>query len=337
MADAGYNAAGARGHNNTSMAALEAILPETWETVGHGVQRPEDVVVAADGTVWLSDQASACARLTPDGDLVRVGDAGGAPNGINLDRAGRIVIANFGGPETGRGGGRGPLQRLEPTSGEVETLVDRLDGRSLFGANYPIIDRHDRIWCSHSTFGPLDAGFDGLDDGLIFRLDPDGAVHVLARDLRFANGIALDAQEQYLYVCQTTGCDVVRMAIHDDGTLGAPARYGPRLGLDHHEVQGQRPLDIATRNQLGLTDGCGFDADGNLWVTLVLANKVVAITPGGDVVTMLNDPEGRVMRSPTNVSWGGSDLRDLYIGSVTTDYVIKVRSPVPGMPLIHQR
>ena len=90
------------------------------------------------------------------------------------------------------------------------------------------------------------------------------------------------------------------------------------------------------RSQLGLTDGCGFDAEGNLWVTLVLANKVVAITPAGTVVTMLSDPQGKIMRNPTNVTWGGENMRDLYIGSVTTDYVLKFRSPTPGQPLIHQ-
>ena len=98
-----------------------------------------------------------------------------------------------------------------------------------------------------------------------------------------------------------------------------------------------RPLSPAQRGQLGATDGCGFDQDGNLWVTLPMANKVVAINPAGDVFTVLSDPEGRIMRTPTNVSWGGVDLRDLYIGSIATDYVVHVRSPIPGMPLVHQR
>jgi SAM-dependent methyltransferase len=40
---------------------------------------------------------------------------------------------------------------------------------------------------------------------------------------------------------------------------------------------------------------------------------------------------------PTNVSWGGDDLRDVYIGSVRKDYVLHARSPVPGLPLAHQR
>ena len=43
------------------------------------------------------------------------------------------------------------------------------------------------------------------------------------------------------------------------------------------------------------------------------------------------------MRQPTNVSWGGTDMRDLYIGSITNDYILHARSPVPGLPLLHQR
>jgi gluconolactonase len=72
-------------------------------------------------------------------------------------------------------------------------------------------------------------------------------------------------------------------------------------------------------------------------VTLVLANKVVAITPKHQVVTLIHDPTGELMSWPTNVSWGGADLRDLYIGTIRRDYVLRARSPVPGLPLVHQR
>jgi gluconolactonase len=301
--------------------------------VGRGVKRPEDVAIATDGTVWLSDELSACARVDANGKLERVGKAGGAPNGINLDRRGRVVIANFGGPTDGFG----PLQRLDPASGEVETLVGEIGGRKLFGANYPLVDSKDRIWCSHSTWGPVDAAFKDLRDGLIFRYDPDGSVHVLAEGIAFANGIALDHDERNLYVCETTACDVLRFPIGADGTLGKPQRHGPKLGLSQVEVQHLRPLTPQVRGQLGMTDGCGFDQAGNLWVTLVMANKIIAIRPDGEVVTMLTDPDGSTMRHPTNVTWGGKDLCDLYIGSITTDYVVKVRSPIPGLPLVHQR
>ena len=95
--------------------------------------------------------------------------------------------------------------------------------------------------------------------------------------------------------------------------------------------------DPAATARLGLTDGCGFDVEGNLWVTLVAANRVVAITPRGEVVPMIEDPTGEIMRQPTNVSWGGADMRDLYIGSITNDYVLHARSPVAGLPMVHWR
>ena len=315
------------------MTRLQEIDLATCQKLGIGAKRPEDVAVARDGTVWLSDQASACARLLPNGSLERIGRAGGAPNGINLDREGRVVIANFGGPEDGHG----PLQRLDPRSGTVEIVCGEIEGRALFGANYPLVDSRDRIWCSHSTWGPLDAAWSGQNDGSVFRCDADGSVQVVATGIAFANGIALDADERNLFVCQTTACDVLRYPIAADGSLGRPERYGPKLGYSPDEVQDRRPITPELRSQMGPTDGCGFDQAGNLWVTLVLANKVIAITPAGEVVTMLSDPQGRVMRAPTNVSWGGADLCDLYIGSVVTDYVLKVRSPVPGLPMIHQR
>ena len=151
----------------------------------------------------------------------------------------------------------------------------------------------------------------GADDGSVFRPDPDGTVRVLTEGIRFANGIAMDHDERHLFVCETTGCDVLRYPIADDGSLGEPEQYGPTLGLDIPAMPDQRPLPVEWRSRLGLTDGCAFDIEGNLWVTLVMANRVVAITPGGDVVTMLDDPEGQLMRNPTNVSRGGEELRDL--------------------------
>src|SRR5207244_1608386 len=249
-----------------SAAVLAPIPIENLRKVGVGLRRPEDVVVGGDGRVWASDQASACAEILSDGTLRRVGKAGGAPNGINMDTRGRILIANFGLGTAPTG----PLQRLDPATGELEVLCDAIDGKPLVASNYPIVDRAGNVWCSHSTW--------------------DRA--------RSEQGLA------------------------DGPVLGEPA------------FPGATP---AERARFGATDGCGFDADGNLWVTLVLANKVIAITPKREVVTVIHDPTGELMSWPTNVSWGGPDMRDLYIGTIRRDYVLHARSPVPGLPLVHQR
>jgi len=309
---------------------LQSIPLTSVRKVGLGLVRPEDVVVSRDGRVWASDQNSACAEILADGSLRRVGKAGGAPNGINMDREGRIVIANF---------LDGPVQRLNVETGEVTTICSEIGGVRVAHSNYPQIDSRGNIWCTNSTFAdPWELALDGRADGFLFRIAPDGSAMILAEGIQFANGIALDADESHVFVCQTTGCNVLRFAIRADGSVGAPEPYGPQLGP---RIPDGRFAEVLASPEmqltLGLTDGCGFDVEGNLWVTLVTANKIVAIRPSGEVITVLEDPSGQVLSHPTNVTWGGADMRDLYIGSIAVDYVLHARSPVAGLKMAHQR
>lgn len=314
---------------------LAVIETRDMEKIGLGIARCEDVVVSKDGKVWASDQASACAEILPDGSLRRVGQAGGAPNGINMDAQGRIIIANFGVYE----GEDGPLQRLDVDTGEIESLASEIDGQTLTACNYPIVAKDGTIYCTHSTWAnPWPKALDGRTDGFVFRVTPDGAVEKLADGLKFANGCCLDEDESHLYVCQTAGGNVARYPLLADGRLGAREDYGPVLGT--FPTAQADPDNLPTPADMAdwpYTDGNGFDVEGNLWVTLPAANKVVAITPQREVVTIAHDPTGEVLNDPTNVTWGGADMKDVYFGSIGTDYVIKARSPVAGMKLIHQR
>jgi hypothetical protein len=61
------------------------------------------------------------------------------------------------------------------------------------------------------------------------------------------------------------------------------------------------------------------------------------LTPEGDVVAILEDLDGDLLRSPTSLAWGGADRRDIYIGSLDAPYVLRGRSSVAGMPMVHQR
>ncbi len=315
---------------------LTPIRHDQLSKVGIGVQRPEDVVVSRDGRIWMSDQASAAAEALPDGTLNRVGNAGGSPNGNNMDLEGRIIIANVGGLDGG--GTSGPVQRLDVDTGEIEILADEIDGIPLLASNYPHVDSQGRIWVTHSTSRSGAAAFSADDpDGFLFRIETDGSLTMLATEIEFANGITLDPREENAYVCSTTGCHVLRFPISADGTLGEREVYGPQLGKSVDDLAAMRPLNAQQRGELGLTDGCGFDQEGNLWVTLPMSNKVVAITPQFDVVTMIEDLEGETMQAPTNVSWGGDDMTDLYIGSIRSDYVVHAKSPIPGERLVHQR
>lgn len=308
---------------------LQPIPTEAFEKIALGIDRPEDVVVAKDGRVFASDHQCAVAELLPGGAFRRLGPRGGAPNGINMDARGRIIIANFGIYDREEG----PLERFDPATGAREVLLAEVEGRRLTSANYPVIDRAGNIWCANSTHAETwPKALDGRADGFIFVLRPDGSARIVADGLKFPNGLALSADERFLFCAQTSGADVLRFPVREDATLGEGERYGPVLG--RLMVAGETVE--AHGGDLGYTDGIGFDAEGNLWVCLPASNKVVAITPYGTVATVIHDPSGKIVNHPTNVTWGGPDLKDLYIGSIRADYVLKVRSPVAGQPHVHQ-
>jgi sugar lactone lactonase YvrE len=281
--------------------------------VGRGVERPEHVVVSSDGRVFASDKGSAVAEILGKNKIRRMGNAGGEPNGFAIDRQGHFLIANF---------GSGVLQDLDPDSGDITPLLDgELDGYPLKWLNYVTVDSAGALWCSVSTATDdlLDTITRGTADGYILRVAPDrSSAAVVAENVQFPNCMALDGDEQYLYVARTLAADAVRFPLHSDG-LGEQERFGPALG----------PQCMA--------DGCAFDAEGNLWITLILANRIVAITPEGQVTVIIEDTEGTLLNSPTSVAWGGADMRDVYIGSLATPYILKGRSSVPGMPMVHQR
>jgi gluconolactonase len=308
--------------------ALAPIATTAFEKIAVGIDRPEDVVVGKDGRVFASDHQAAVAEIAADGSFKRLGPKGGAPNGVNMDAQGRIIIANFGIYDREPG----PLERFDPATGTHETLLAEVDGKRLTSSNYPVIDRAGNIWCANSTHAETwPQALDGRTDGFIFVLRADGSSSIVAEGLKFPNGMAMSPDERWLYCAQTSGADVMRFEVLPGGRLGPGERYGPVLG----KLQ-QAGEPAPDHNDLGYTDGVGLDADGNLWVCLPAANKVVAITPTLEVVTVFHDPGGETINHPTNVTWGGADLKDLYVGSIRADYVLKSRSPVAGQPLVHQ-
>jgi gluconolactonase len=308
---------------------LAPIPLSAFEKIALGIDRPEDVVVGRDGRVFAADHQCAVAEILPGGALKRLGPRGGAPNGINMDAQGRIVIANFGIYDRESG----PLQRFDPATGQHETLLTEVEGRRLTSSNYPVIDSAGNIWCANSTHADTwPQALDGRADGFIYVLRPDGSASIVAEGLKFPNGLALSADEGRLFCAQTSAANVLAFEVWEGARLGPAHSYGPVLG--ELMTPGGAAPDPST---LGYTDGIGFDAENNLWVCLPAANRVVAITPALEVVTVIHDPSGAIVNHPTNVTWGGSDLRDLYIGSIRADYVLKARSPNPGQPHIHQR
>jgi sugar lactone lactonase YvrE len=296
----------------------------TLRPAGLGIRRPEHVARRGDGTLFASDQRSAIAELRPDGSMRRIGMLGGEPNGFSFTPAGIALVADF---------RQNAVFSVDPSSGETALFADHAGGQPLIHANCTLAAPDGTTWITCSTRSASITGAlrSRAADGFIVRADPSGAATVAADSVRFPNCLTFGPDRRSLLVVRTGECDVWRYEIRADGSLDSGSRYGPRLGASGPA----RPSAAADSPGLpgwewGLADGVAVDAEGGVWVTLVGPGRIVRITPSGDVEVALDAGDSDLLAAPTSVAWGGDDLRDVYIGSLRSTFVLTGRSEVAG-------
>jgi gluconolactonase len=307
---------------------------DALELVADGLERPEGVAAARDGRVYVSSSAAAVIEIAPGGARRPIGTAPAA-NGIALDRQGRMIIANFGLLKKLPG----PLQRLDLTTGAIETIAESIGGRQLVASNGPAIGGDGSVYCTHSTWAdPTNIGTTTAS-GFVYRVDPAGRVEMVHEGIRGANGCCFDADFSHLYVAQTAAGNIVRLSRRPDGGYGDPVVWGPQLGdaPDNLQASAIVAMPSAERRRLGHPDGIAFDAAGNLWATIPFANRIVAITPAGQLIDVVFDPEASKIQLPTSLTFGGPDLRDLYVASMRNGKLWKLKVETPGLALPHWR
>lgn len=313
-----------------SVALPAPLTPEDFTPVISGLDHAEGAATSPDGRLFLSNGGGAIGVLERDGSLRQVGEPL-MPTGVAVDREGRIIIANMG----LLNGGPGSLQRVDVATGVVETLVDTLEGRALVASNGPVAARDGTLYCTHSSWGPVANIGTTTAAGFIYKVAPDGSASIVARDLRGANGLALSPDERHIYCALTAEGRIRRWRRMADGTLTDPQDFGPQLGVvtPDHGFKAILALPPEERAALGYCDGIAFDQAGNLWITLPFSNRIVALTPNGRKVDIVHDPDGRMIAMPTNLCWGGPDLRTLYVVSRGKGMIVKARTAVAGAPL----
>ena len=301
---------------------------------GHDLVRPESIIARPDGTLLVSDGRGGITRVDPDGSQHFIGGPGGEPNGLALLDDGSILIANI---------GVGCIQKLYP-DGRVEDFLTEVDGVRVSNANYVFVDSKNRVWMSFSTRDSpwRRAIYQPRPDGYIVLLDEKGS-RIVGDGIYFTNEIRLDAREEYLYIAETMKGRILRFRIQPDGSLA------------NKEIVGPDGLGVG-----GMVDGFAFDAEGNVWVTTVLRNGVGIITPDGDYHVVFEDANepllaafdqkiasgeatpadlqatmGKTLQLVTSVTFGGPDLRTVYVGSLAMSSLPTFRSPMPGLPMRH--
>lgn len=219
-------------------------------------------------------------------------------NGLALDAQGRLLACEHGDRR---------VSKLTAGGGKI-TLADRYEGRRLNSPNDLIVHSSGAIFFTDPPYGLPERADDPrreLDYCGIFRIDADGRLTLLSKQLARPNGIALSPDEKTLYVAQSDPAKAIWMSfpVADDLTLGEG-----KLFYDATDQVESLP---------GLPDGMCVDAAGNLW----------ASGPGGIYVF---NPQAKLIgrlltgERTSNCTLGGPDGKTLFI--TADSYLCRVQT-----------
>lgn len=316
------------------LTEIAPFRPDDLTQTGSGLNRPECVLAAPDGSLYTCDWTLGIARIAPDGSTGPAVEAdligqGLRPNGLAMTADGDFLFANL-----GRGGGVWRVGR----TGEAHPFATELDGGRVPHANFVLVDG-DRVWITISATTRDHQHYTADADTGQLLLVRDGTITVAAGGLNWTNECRVSPDGQHLFVNETFACRTTRFDVAADGVLSNPVRI-------------PYPADT-------FPDGLAFDVEGALWIACVITNRLLRVAPdltwtvvfedlgpsGLEAIasyaqgTLTYDEVGRSRGSRvsnvSSVAFGGPDLTTLYLGGLGNSEVHVLQSPVAGLPMEH--
>jgi gluconolactonase len=191
------------------------------------------------------------------------------------------------------------LSRFLPDSGTRETRALTYMGKHFNSPNDLTVRSDGTAYFSDPDWQLAGRSNETMMTG-VYRVTLDDKVELVDGTLNKPNGVTLALDEKTLYVGSSSP-EIRAYPVNDDGSVGT----GTVLASP------------------GASDGMTIDCAGNLYVTG--GNDVKVISPKGDPVGTI-----AVAGTTSNVAFGGSDHKTLYITAGNTLYSIALM--VPGLP-----
>lgn len=255
-----------------------------------------------EGPVWnpsgfwiFSDiPASLLYRCTPGAEVEIFRAPSGQANGNAFDREGRLITCEHANRRVSR----------TERDGSVAALAEKFEGRRLNSPNDLAVRRADGgIYFTDPDYGtpegePKEIGFNG-----VYRIAPDGALSLLAKDFPKPNGLAFSPDEKRLYINDSVQGVIRVFDVRPDGSL----------------ANGRQFAELRDPGREGVPDGMKTDARGNVWCTG--PGGVWVFSPAGGLLGKIPMPE-----VPANLAFGGADGRTLFLTARTGVYTLPVKT-----------
>jgi len=292
-----------------------------------GLKFPEGPVAMADGSVILVEMAAGrIARVKPDGTTQTIATPGGGPNGLAIGPDGALYVCNngenfefhdFGGmtvpghtPPAHKGG---RIERVNISTGKVETLYSECDGERLIAPNDIVFDDTGGFW--FTDYGSATISQRLMGALYYARADGSKIVRVL-RELITPNGVGLSPDGAHAYYAETVTARLWDLPLSSPGVSAMPP------GLTPANFAGNFP-------GLAYFDSLGVQEDGGVCVATIFAGGISTFWPGRFEHTPLPD------LVVTNICWGGPERKTAFVTMSATGKLAALPWRSPGLKLAY--
>lgn len=284
---------------STAINAQSLIPNEKWELVADGFNFPEGPAWHESGVLYLSNCNGGWITRISDNKIDTLAFAADATfkqtNGIIVSRSGDLFACEY---------GDGKILQITP-GGKVSTLIDGYEGRSFNRPNDIALDGKGNLYFSD----PKEYGKEDPQGRVFYYNFSKKELKLVAEGLDFPNGLGISPTTKKLYLSESGKHRVLEFEISKSGALK------------------NKRIFIELPN--GDPDGIEFDIEGNLYIPHFGTGTVFIISSAGKILQKIKTPG----KKPSNLEFGDSDLKTLYLTEDETNSVYKIRTTNAGYKL----
>jgi gluconolactonase len=261
------------------------------DTVGSGFGFTEGPVWDPAGFLYISDEEqNILYRLYLDGRKEKV-VALGDPDGNTYDRKQQLLdCASV----------LRAIIRVSP-DGQYTVLADRFEGKRFNSPNDLVIGPDKAIYFTDPTLDLPKGETQEIPFQGVYRLNSQGNVRLLVRDMSQPNGLAFSPDGKKLYIDDSKEKNIRIFDFGRDGTVSNGRIFG---------IEDERG---------GVPDGIRVDTKGNLYV--VGPKGIWLWDASGKHLGTIRTPE-----QPANLAWGGKGYHTLFITATKSVYRIQTKA-----------